>query len=121
MVTPGDCKSSVVKALLVQVQPHPPLCVFLIKKDFMNYKPLRNNVLLIEKEKPVETESGIYLGDAKADHNNRAGIVLAIGPEVTEVQVGDEVYPMWSKGTTIKEGDEYMAMMSVENILAVVE
>jgi len=87
----------------------------------MNYRPLRDNVLLIEKEKPVETESGIYLGDAKADHNNRAGIVLAIGPEVTEVNVGDEVYPMWSKGTTIKEGDEYMAMMSVENILAVVE
>ena len=24
LVTPGDCKSSVVMALLVQVQPHPP-------------------------------------------------------------------------------------------------
>ena len=28
LVTPGDCKSSVVMALLVQVQPHPPFCFY---------------------------------------------------------------------------------------------
>jgi len=87
----------------------------------MNYKPLHDKVLVIENEKPKETASGIYLGEARADENTRAGTVLAIGPDVTEVKVGDVVYPMWTKAKVVKEGDLYMGIISQEDILAVAE
>ena len=87
----------------------------------MNYRPLHDKVLVIENEKPTETVSGIFLGEARGDENTRAGTVLAIGPEVTEVKVGDVVYPMWTKSKVIKDGDVYMGIISQEDILAVEE
>ena len=93
----------------------------IFQKDYMNYKPLHDKVLVIENEKPTETESGIFLGEARGDENTRAGTVLAIGPEVTEVKVGDIVYPMWTKSKVVKDGDVYMGIISQEDILAVEE
>jgi len=87
----------------------------------MNYKPLHDKVLVIENEKPNETASGIFVGEARMDDNTRAGTVLAIGPEVTEVKVGDIVYPMWTKSKVVKEGDLFMGIISQEDILAVQE
>jgi co-chaperonin GroES (HSP10) len=87
----------------------------------MIYRPLHDKVLVIENEKPTETVSGIFLGEARGDENTRAGTVLAIGPEVTEVKVGDVVYPMWTKSKVVKEGDLYMGIISQEDILAVEE
>ena len=93
----------------------------IFQKAYMNYKPLHDKVLVIENEKPTETESGIFLGEARGDENTRAGTVLAVGPEVTEVKVGDVVYPMWTKSKVVKEGDKYMGIISQEDILAVEE
>ena len=87
----------------------------------MNYKPLHDKVLVIENEKPKETASGIFVGEARMDDNTRAGTVLAIGPDVYEVKVGDVVYPMWTKAKVVKEGDLYMGLVSQEDILAVAE
>jgi len=87
----------------------------------MIYRPLHDKVLVIENEKPTETVSGIFLGEARGDENTRAGTVLAVGPEVTEVKVGDVVYPMWTKSKVVKEGDLYMGIISQEDILAVEE
>lgn len=93
----------------------------LLKDCMKNYKPLRDKVLVIENEKPKETASGIYLGEARADENTRAGTVLAIGPDVTEVKVGDIVYPMWTLAKVVKEGELYMGLISQDDILAVAE
>jgi len=87
----------------------------------MNYIPLNNKVLVIENEKPTETKGGIFIGDARENDNTRAGTVLAIGPNVTDVKVGDIVYPMWTKAKAIKEGDLYMGLISEDEILAVEE
>ena len=93
----------------------------LMKDNMRNYKPLRDKVLVIENEKPKETASGIYLGEARGDENTRAGTVLAIGPNVTEVKVGDIVYPMWTLAKVVKEGDLYLGLLSQDDILAVQE
>jgi co-chaperonin GroES (HSP10) len=84
----------------------------------MNYKPLHDKVLVIENEKPKETASGIYLGDARGDENTRAGTVLAVGPDVTEVAVGDVVYPMWTKAKVVKDNDLFLGILSQDDILA---
>jgi co-chaperonin GroES (HSP10) len=87
----------------------------------MNYLPLQNKVLVIENEKKKVTDSGIYLGEANGDSNTRAGTVLAIGPDVQEVKVGDIVYPMWTKAKVVREDNLYLGIISEEDILAVQE
>ena len=66
--------------------------------------PLKNNVIveLIEKEKV--TSSGIVLASADPTEVNR-GKVLAIGPEVEDVQVGDEVYEGMVVGENNRDND----------------
>jgi len=87
----------------------------------MSYVPLRDKVLLEETEKATVTESGIYLGDARADNNTRPGRVLAVGPEVSEIKAGDIVYVMWQKSHIIKEGDKLLAIVGIDDIIAVLE
>jgi len=60
----------------------------------MNIKPLHDKVLIERLENIKETASGIIL--RHSEEPDRAK-VLAIGPQVTEVQVGDVVQPDWSK------------------------
>ena len=59
---------------------------------------LKNNVAveLIEKEKV--TPSGLILSAADPTEANK-GVVVAIGPDVTSVQVGDIVLPNWNGNT----------------------
>lgn len=59
-------------------------------------KPLRNNVLIQRVKKSMETASGIVL--TVSEEADRAQ-VLAIGPLVDEVAVGDEVLANWNKAT----------------------
>jgi co-chaperonin GroES (HSP10) len=87
----------------------------------MNYKPLRDNVLVIDTEKPEETDSGIYLGKAKSDNSTKTATVLAVGPDVTEVKVDDVVYIVWSNAKVVKDGDQYLGVISENDILAVAE
>jgi len=60
---------------------------------------------LIQKEKV--TASGIVLSSADPAEANK-GVVVAIGPDVTAVQVGDTVLPNWNanKGKFTHEDQE---------------
>jgi len=56
----------------------------------MNIRPLRNKVALKEVKKESTTTSGIYLmSDVNAETPEFG--VIAIGPEVVDVTVGDRV------------------------------
>jgi chaperonin GroES len=69
----------------------------------MNIKPLHDKVLIERLENVKETASGIIL--KHSEEPDRAK-VLAIGPEVTDVQVGEVVQPDWGKA--VKAGEYFI-------------
>lgn len=70
----------------------------------MNVRPLRNTVLLERVKNDMTTDSGILL--TRSDDADKAK-VLAIGPAVEEVAVGDIVLVNWNK--SIRAGDNFIA------------
>lgn len=88
----------------------------------MNVQPLKNKVLVAENKTSDKTsDSGIILDGANSVRDSRAGTVLAVGPEVTEVAVGDVIYLDWTKGSVVKVGDAQRVIVSVKDIVAVLE
>ena len=69
-------------------------------EDTMNIKPLHDKVLIERIENVKETASGIILKHSEDPDKAR---VLAVGPDVTEVQVGDVVQPDWGKAAPVQD------------------
>ena len=69
----------------------------------MNIKPLANKIVIKRIEGSKQTESGIIL--QRTDEPDRAE-VMAIGPDIDEVEVGDIVLLNWN--AAIKIGDYYV-------------
>ena len=86
----------------------------------MSVRPLHDKVLIAEGKKDTTTESGIIL-DSKGVGNTTPGIVLAIGPDVLDVEVGDTVYLDWSKSKPVTVDGAQRVMISVKDIIAVIE
>jgi len=87
----------------------------------MNVTPLQDRVLVAENKKEDTTESGIIIEGARGVGNTAKATVLAIGPTVKDVKVGDVVLLDWGKASPIKVGDVQRAMIKEEFILAVFE
>jgi len=84
----------------------------------MNVTPLKDRVLVAENKRENTTESGIVLQGAGFDQS-KSGTVLAIGPDVTDVKVGDVIYLEWNKAAVVKIGDAQRVIIKQENIVAV--
>jgi len=80
------------------------------------YRPLGKNVIVSVIDGGKETESGIIL---QTSIEPDRGLVKAIGNEVTQVSVGDQVFMDWNK--TIKLEDEELWLISEDNIVWVYE
>jgi co-chaperonin GroES (HSP10) len=87
----------------------------------MIVKPLRKLVLVAENSVKQTTESGIILDGTTSNRDSKTGTVLAIGSEVTAVNVGDKIYLEWNKGQVVKIGDVQRVMIKEEFIVAVAE
>jgi co-chaperonin GroES (HSP10) len=87
----------------------------------MIIKPMKKNVLIAENKVESKTVSGIILDGVNSVRDSRTGTVLAVGPEVQEVVVGDVVLLDWSKGSVVKVDDAQRVMINVEHIVAVVD
>jgi chaperonin GroES len=87
----------------------------------MNIVPINDRVLIAENKKETKTESGIILEGARGVGDTAQGTVLAVGPKVTEVKVGDVILLDWAKASPVKVGDAQRAMIKEEFIIAVVE
>lgn len=74
-----------------------------IFEDIMNITPLTNKIVVKRIEGSKQTESGIIL--QRTDEPDRAE-VMAIGPDVDEVSVGDVVLLDWN--AAMKSGDFYV-------------
>lgn len=77
----------------------------------MNYTPLSDKVIIERIEGDKQTSSGIIL--KRSDEVDRAK-VIAIGPDVDEVRVGDVVLLNWNAAIKV-EGELYST--KVENIV----
>lgn len=85
----------------------------------MEFKPVRKNILIAQVERAKTTLSGIIIEGARSVANNETGRVLAIGSEVTLVEVGDEVLLDWAKGNVIKLDGEQRVVINEDHIMAV--
>ena len=83
--------------------------------------PLKKKVLIAENKVDQTTESGIILDGTTSNRESKQGTVLAIGPGVTLVAVGDVVMLEWNKAQVVKIGDAQRVIIDEDNIVAVLE
>jgi co-chaperonin GroES (HSP10) len=87
----------------------------------MNVKPLKKKVLVAQNATESKTDSGIILEGAASTSESKRGTVLAIGPDVTLVEIGDVILLEWSKAQVVKIGDSQRVIVDEDNIVAVLE
>lgn len=87
----------------------------------MAVRPLGKKVLVAENKRDNTTASGIVIEGTDRHGESKSGTVLAIGPEVTAVQVGDKVLLDWSKAQLATVDGAQRVMILEENIVAVLE
>jgi len=87
----------------------------------MDVKPLNDRILVAENKKKQTTESGIIIEGARGVGDTAKATVLAIGPDVKDVKVGDVVLLDWAKAAPVKLGDVQRAMIKEEFVIAIVE
>jgi co-chaperonin GroES (HSP10) len=63
-------------------------------------KMIGRNVLVTETEKENTTSGGIILTEA-ITKGSKPGLVLAVGPHVTDVAKGDRVFLQWDKAMAV--------------------
>lgn len=80
----------------------------------MNIKPLRDNIIIEKEEKDLTTSGGIIL--QRTDEADRARVV-AIGPDVVDVQVGDLVIVNWNKAQIINKDSFRINILEVIGVL----
>jgi len=80
----------------------------------MNIKPLRDNIIIVKEEKSLTTSSGIIL--KTNDEADRAR-VIAIGPDVVDVQVDDLVIVNWNKAQIIDRDNFRISVLEVIGVL----
>jgi|APCry1669189768_1035252.scaffolds.fasta_scaffold18913_2 co-chaperonin GroES (HSP10) len=80
-------------------------------------KPIKNSALLELLEKDLTTESGIILKSDVTQVNK--GLVLAIGPDVTDVDVGEIVLPNWNLAKKIKHEGKDLYIIKQDDIVGV--
>jgi co-chaperonin GroES (HSP10) len=83
-------------------------------------KPIKKNIIvkLIEKEKV--TSSGIILKSADPTEVNRAEVV-AIGSEVTLIEVGQIILPNWNAARPTKIDDESFYVVNEDEVVLIFE
>ena len=63
-------------------------------------RPLRNDVIFKKKESILSTESGILLHNPVEPDK---AVTVAVGPNVTQISVGDIFIADWSKSTQLND------------------
>lgn len=81
-------------------------------------KALKNNIVVGEVAEEKTTEFGLILSKS-IDGGSRPAKVLSIGPEVTEVAVGDTVAIKWGEGLAVTENGQMLVVISEEHVYAI--
>jgi co-chaperonin GroES (HSP10) len=83
--------------------------------------PIKKKVLVAENVRESTTASGIIVEGAQGLGESKTGTVLAVGPDVTEVKVGDVIYLEWSKAKICVVEGSQRVIIEEQDIVAVVE
>ena len=95
----------------------------------MSIRPLGDKIVIKVIEDTEKTEGGIFIPDS-AKEKPQTGEVVAVGSGKTlddgkkaemEVKVGEKVLFAKYAGTDVKMGEELFKIMSVEDVLGVLE
>lgn len=87
----------------------------------MKIRPLKDRVVVRYSEEDVEkTPGGIYVPDV-AKEKPQKGVVDAVGGEVKEVKVGNNVLFDKYSGSKIKINDVEYLIIKEEDILGIIE
>lgn len=83
-------------------------------------KPLKKNVLIVRLKKTTTTQAGIIL---QSDHDGNVdeAKVVATGPEVTEVRIGDRIFIDWNKAAPVSIDNVPHYVISEDSIVWVFE
>lgn len=87
----------------------------------MIVKPLGKKVFVGENKREATTASGIVIQGNDSKGDSKSGTVLAIGPDVTEVKVGDVIYLMWNKSKPVTIDGVQRVIIDEDDIVAVEE
>jgi len=82
----------------------------------MNFQPLGDRVLVKVKEVETKTASGIIIPDNASQEKPTTAEVVAIGSEVKDIVVGDQVmYAQYARTATVAiAGTDYLVMETSE-------
>jgi co-chaperonin GroES (HSP10) len=83
-------------------------------------KMLQDNVLLAEVAKEETTSGGIIISGAQMSKGSQPGLVLAVGPDVLDIEQGDRVFLDWSKSLPVDHDMKQAVIVSSEHIKAVI-
>ena len=95
----------------------------------MSIRPLGDKIVIKVIEDTEQTSGGIFIPDS-AKEKPQKGEVIAVGPgktlddgkkEEMEVKVGDKVLFAKYAGTDVKMGEEMLKIMSVKDVLGILE
>lgn len=81
-------------------------------------KPLGDRVVAVREEVKTKTASGIYLPESSAE-KTAVFEVIATGPEVKDVKVGDRIIYNGYAGEVKVDGKDYL-IIRLEDILATI-
>jgi len=83
-------------------------------------RPLGKRVVVELMEKETVTPGGILLTRVDSDEVTR-GLVLAVGPEVVDISVGDVILANWNKGQKMKVEDLDAYVVTEDDVVLVFE
>jgi chaperonin GroES len=86
----------------------------------MNLQPLADRIVARSIEAESKTAAGILLPET-AKEKPQAGEVLAVGKDVSEVKVGDQILYAKYGPTEVKVDGEELILIKEEDVLAVVK
>jgi chaperonin GroES len=88
----------------------------------MNFQPLGDRVLVKVQEPETKTASGIIIPDNASKEKPTEAEVVAVGPEVEHVAVGDKViYAKYARTAPVTIEDVEYLVMEISEILGVLK
>lgn len=86
----------------------------------MKLQPLADRLVAKPVEAQAKTSSGFYVPDS-AKEKPQVGEVIAVGKDVKEIKVGDQVVYSQYKPDTVKVDGQDTLIMKEEDVLAIVQ
>lgn len=86
----------------------------------VDVQPLNTKILAAEIKKERKSESGIILENVSSVKETAAAKVLAVGPDVKAIVVGDEVYLDWPKTKLVVVDGAQRVIVDQEDVMAII-